>query len=204
MSLDKKVLVAYFSWGGNTRHIAQKIQTKTGADIFEIETVKPYPADYNETTVVARQEIQNNTLPELKENKEMTEVLEMSKRPRTLSLVTGKLAYPYIKQIADQIMERFPFLTIYVYAITNEFFGELITVSGLLTGSDIIRQLEDKELGERVLLPQNVLRNGEDYFLDDVTITEMEKALQVKVDIVKSSGYDLVYTILGEDIPLRD
>ena len=125
----------------------------------------------------------------------------LSEKPRTLSLVTGKLAYPYIVQIADQMMERFPFLTIYVYAITNEYFGELITVSGLLTGGDIIRQLKDKELGERILLPQNVLRSGEDYFLDDVTVAEMEKALQVKVDIVKSSGYDLVYTILGENIP---
>lgn len=113
-----------------------------------------------------------------------------------LSLVTGKLAYPYIKRMAGRMMQRFKGLSIYVYDITNHFFGERITVSGLLTGQDIIGQLQGKNLGERILLPQNVLRSGEDYFLDDITIAEMEKALQVKVDIVKSSGREFVNTIL--------
>ncbi|MCM1254027.1 MAG: DUF512 domain-containing protein [Clostridium sp.] len=116
---------------------------------------------------------------------------------KELSLVTGKLAYPYIRQMADVLMERVAGLIIYVYAITNDFFGQRITVSGLLTGGDIIRQLKGQKLGERILLPQNVLRSGEDYFLDDITIEEMEKALQVEVDIVKSSGYDLVHAIVG-------
>ena len=114
-----------------------------------------------------------------------------------LSVVTGKLAYPYIQDMAGQMAERFSMLKIHVYAITNDFFGERITVSGLLTGQDIIRQLQGRELGERILLPQNVLRSGEDYFLDDVTVDDVEKALQVKVDIVKSSGYDFVHTVLG-------
>ena len=114
-----------------------------------------------------------------------------------LSLVTGKLAYPYIKRMAECIMQRFDGLLLHVYDITNHFFGEQITVSGLLTGQDIIEQLRGKKLGERILLPQNVLRSGEDYFLDDITVAEMEKALQVKVDIVKSSGHEFVNTILG-------
>jgi len=118
-------------------------------------------------------------------------------RSRELSLVTGKLAYPYIKRMAESMMRRFDGLLIHVYEITNYFFGEQITVSGLLTGRDIIGQLQGRTLGERILLPQNVLRSGEDYFLDDITLTEMEKALQVKVDIVKSSGHEFVNTILG-------
>ncbi|MCM1143358.1 MAG: DUF512 domain-containing protein [Blautia sp.] len=113
-----------------------------------------------------------------------------------LSLVTGRLAYPYIQRMADAMMQRFPALTIRVYAITNDFFGEQITVSGLLTGQDIIGQLQGKPLGKRILLPQNVLRSGADYFLDDITLPELEKALQVKADIVKSSGHDFVNTIL--------
>lgn len=117
-------------------------------------------------------------------------------RSGEMSVVTGKMAYPYILDMARRMMERFSQLTIHVYAITNDFFGEQITVSGLLTGQDIIRQLQDKRLGERVLLPQNVLRSGEDYFLDDVTLEEMERALQVKIDIVKSSGHDFVHTVL--------
>ena len=114
-----------------------------------------------------------------------------------LSVVTGQLAYPFLQAMVRQMEERFPALHINVYAITNEFFGERITVSGLLTGQDIIRQLQGRELGERILLPQNVLRSGEDYFLDDVTVGDVEKALQVKVDIVKSSGHDFVHAVLG-------
>lgn len=114
-----------------------------------------------------------------------------------LSIVTGRLAYPFIADMAERMMKCIPGLTIHVHAIVNEFFGEQITVSGLLTGQDIIRQLQGKRLGDRILLPQNVLRSGEDYFLDDVTVGEVEKALQVQVDIVKSSGYDFVHAVLG-------
>ncbi len=114
-----------------------------------------------------------------------------------LSVVTGRMAYPYIRGMADRIAERFPQLIVHVYAITNDFFGELITVSGLLTGRDIIAQLRGRRLGTRILLPQNVLRSGEDYFLDDVTVDEVERALQVKADIVKSSGHDFVHAVLN-------
>lgn len=116
------------------------------------------------------------------------------------SLVTGKLAYPYILAMAKRMEESFDFLQMKVYGIVNEFFGERITVSGLLTGQDIEKQLRGKELGERILLPENVLRSGEEVFLDDMTVEELEKALQVKVDIVKSSGRDLVNAILGIDV----
>ncbi len=117
---------------------------------------------------------------------------------RTLSMATGRLAYPYILKMAQQLMEAVPGLQIRVYEIINEFFGEMITVSGLLTGGDIMRQLKGKELGERLLLPENVLRSGERVLLDDVTVDEMEKTLQVKIDIVKSSGYDFVEAVLEE------
>lgn len=115
---------------------------------------------------------------------------------QTLSIATGELAFPYIKDMARQITERFPQLQLHVYAIRNDFFGERITVSGLLTGQDILRQLTGRELGERLLLPQNVLKSGEAVFLDDMTLSEMEKALQVPIDIVKSSGQDFVDAIL--------
>lgn len=119
-----------------------------------------------------------------------------AKHAVTVSLATGRLAYPYIRRMADAMEKTFPGLTILVYEIRNDFFGESITVSGLLTGQDIVAQLAGKELGSRLFLPQNVLRSGEDVFLDDMHLAQIEGALQVKVDIVKSSGYDFVESIL--------
>ena len=115
---------------------------------------------------------------------------------REISMATARLAYPFIRDMAARMMEMVPGLMIHVYEIRNDFFGEMITVSGLLTGQDLIAQLTGKELGEALYLPQNVLRSGEEVFLDDVTVTEMEKALQVKVDIIKSSGRDFVDAVL--------
>ncbi len=114
-----------------------------------------------------------------------------------ISLATGLLAYPYIQRMADEMEKAFPNLKVHVYPITNEFFGEHITVSGLLTGQDIEKQLKEKELGTRLLLPQNVLRSGEEVFLDDFTKTDLEKSLQVPIYIVKSSGYDFIDAVLG-------
>ena len=115
---------------------------------------------------------------------------------KTVSLVTGRLAYGFIKEMADELMEIIPDFKINVYDIRNDFFGEMITVSGLLTGQDILAQLKEKELGDKILLPQNVLRSGESVFLDDMTVEELEKALQVSIDIVKSSGQDFINAIL--------
>lgn len=114
-----------------------------------------------------------------------------------ISLATGLLAYPYIQRLATTMEEHFPNLKIYVYPIINEFFGENITVSGLLTGQDIEKQLKEKRLGTRLLLPQNVLRSGEEVFLDDFTKSDLEKSLQVPINIVKSSGYDFINAVLG-------
>lgn len=116
--------------------------------------------------------------------------------PRELSIATGKLAYRFIKEMAMQVMALFPQITVHVYAIRNDFFGEMITVSGLLTGQDLYAQLRGQRLGEKLLLPQNILKSGELVFLDDMTLAELEKALQVRIDIVKSSGQDFLDAIL--------
>lgn len=118
-------------------------------------------------------------------------------KTRRLTLATGKLAYRTICDLAAQMMKAFEWLDLNVVAIRNDFFGERITVSGLLTGQDLIAQLKDLPLGEKLLLPQNVLRSGENYFLDDITVPQLEEALQVRVDIVKSSGQDFVETVLN-------
>ena len=132
----------------------------------------------------------------VKELQEKISVGTLDFSSREISMATARLAYPFIRDMAARMMEMVPGLMIHVYEIRNDFFGEMITVSGLLTGQDLIAQLTGRELGEALYLPQNVLRSGEEVFLDDVTVTEMEKALQVKVDIIKSSGRDFVNAVL--------
>lgn len=115
-----------------------------------------------------------------------------------LTVVTGVLMQPIIEQLLEAVRVKFPKLIIDVVAIKNRFFGEEITVTGLMTGQDIIAQLKERHLGERILLPINVLRTGEEVFLDDITLEEVKDALQVKIDIVKSSGYDLRDSIIAQ------
>lgn len=133
---------------------------------------------------------------------EVTEALKdksSDNRKRKISFATGKLAYPYIRRYADKVKEKFPHIEIQGYEIHNDFFGERITVSGLLTGHDIMKQLADKDLGECLLLPCNLLRSGEDVFLDDKTVGEIETALKVPVQIVDETGADFVAAVLGEN-----
>lgn len=113
-------------------------------------------------------------------------------RVRTGTIATGVLAAPYIRQLVAETKEHFPNLDIEVVTIINHFFGERITVSGLLTGKDIIEQLSGRPLGDRLLLPANLLRSGEDVLLDDMTVTDIENALQTPVTIVKSMGQEFV------------
>lgn len=121
------------------------------------------------------------------------------KKEREISMATGKLAYPYIRRFAEQAMAFCEGLQVHVYPITNEFFGEMITVSGLITAQDIIKQLTGQKLGEVLFLPENILRSGEDVFLDDLTTADVQKALQVPLDIVKSNGYELISSMIGLD-----
>ncbi len=113
-----------------------------------------------------------------------------------ISIATGQLAAPFIERHVNSVRRKFPNCTIHVYPIRNSFFGEQITVAGLVTGQDLIGQLKDKSLGSRLLLPECMFRSGEEVFLDDITRGELQKALQVKVDIVKSSGQDFVQAVL--------
>ncbi len=118
-------------------------------------------------------------------------------REREVSVATGLLVFPYVRRMAKRLASKYPGTKIHIYPIRNDFFGELITVSGLITGRDLIAQLKGRELGERLLLPCNMFRSGEEVFLDDITLSQVEEALQVRVDIVKSSGQDFVEAVLG-------
>ncbi len=117
---------------------------------------------------------------------------------KTVSLATGRLAAPLLTELMQELKKKYPQVQVHIYPIRNDFFGEMITVSGLLTGQDLKKQLADVELGEMLLLPCNVVRSAEQDFLDDVTVEELEKTLQVPIDIVKSSGMDLFHAIVDK------
>ena len=133
---------------------------------------------------------------------EVLDALEDIKRPllmrkRHVTIATGKLAAPFMRELADIITEKFNKVSVDVLAIRNDFFGEEITVSGLITGRDLIEQLSGRNLGASLLLSCTMLRSGEEVFLDDVTLSELSDALQVNTRIVQSDGRDLVYAIIG-------
>lgn len=123
--------------------------------------------------------------------------MEGDGRTGEISIATGRLAAPFIEKHARLIQEKFPGRVIHIYPITNVFFGEQITVAGLITGQDLIGQLKGQILGDRLLLPECMFRSGEEVFLDDLSRQDVQKALQVQVDIVKSSGQDFVQAVLG-------
>jgi len=119
-------------------------------------------------------------------------------RKVTVSLATGVLAAPILEGFMKEIQKKYPNIQVNVYTIINEFFGKDITVAGLLTGQDIIAQLKDKELGDYLLLPDVLLRNGENVLLDDFTVDDVKKALQTKIRIVQSDGKSLIDAVLEQ------
>lgn len=119
-------------------------------------------------------------------------------REREVSVATGYLAAPILEQLYEEIRKKYPKLKLHLYPIRNDFFGERITVSGLLTGGDIEKQLQGKQLGKRLLLPGNVLRSGENYFLDDKSIPELEESLQIPIYVTNQDGSDFLAGILKD------
>ena len=119
------------------------------------------------------------------------------------TIATGKLAGPFLKELVKDLTAVYPNIHVDVVEVTNDFFGPQITVSGLLTGQDIVAQLKNRTLGSELLLPVNVLRSGEDVLLDDMHINEIEKTLQVPVRIVQSNGNDLFDALVSQGIEIN-
>ena len=112
------------------------------------------------------------------------------------TIATGVSARPYLQALADQARERTG-VNGQVIAIVNDFFGHTVDVAGLITGQDLISQLKGRELGERLLIPVNMLRHGGDVFLDDLHVSDVEEALGIPVTVVEQDGFDLLDAMLG-------
>jgi putative radical SAM enzyme (TIGR03279 family) len=117
-------------------------------------------------------------------------------RRKELSMVTGVLAAPYMEELLTGLRGKFPNIQVRLYTIKNEYFGENITVAGLITAGDIIAQLKGQPLGEYLMLPDVLLRNGETVLLDDLTVDDIENTLQTSIRIVQSDGKSFIDTII--------
>lgn len=179
----------YETWGLHVIHASDEWYLLAEEELPEEETYDGYLQLENGVGMLRllREEV-----------KQELENREGDQRELHLSLATGKLAAPTLEMLVGKIREKYPKLDVKIWPIRNDFFGESITVSGLITGQDLIAQLEGKPLGDKLLLPCNMLREGENVFLDDVTVEEVEYRLKLPVQIVDEPGRDLVLAVLNE------
>mgnify|MGYP004537392453 FL=1 len=117
-----------------------------------------------------------------------------------VTIACGEGVFPYMKRIMSMINEKFPNITINTRSIKNNFFGGGINVSGLVTGGDLIDQLRDDDLGDRLLIPSSMLRFENDLFLDDVSTDDVERELNITLVPINNNGNDLVEAVIaGKD-----
>ena len=119
-------------------------------------------------------------------------------KKRKITIATGEAAFTFITQIVDKITSKWDNLECRVKPVKNHFFGGKITVAGLVTATDIIKQLKGSDLGEELLIPSVMLRDDGDMFLDSITLDELSNTLGVKITVVDNDGYTLVEKILGK------
>ena len=116
---------------------------------------------------------------------------------KIVSIATGSSAYEFICDMADKIMKKFKNIKINVYKIVNDYFGHTITVSGLITATDIIKQLDGEDLGEALYITRSMLKGDEEVFLDDITLEQLEEKLNIKVIPCENEGKIFVDKIIN-------
>ncbi len=182
--------------GSRLVYLADEFYIKAGAKLPELSEYEDFPQIENGVGLMT---LLIHEFHEYlrKHQKEINLRLGKRAKARTVSIATGKCAFMYIKQLAQILGKRYNNLEVLVYPIENYYFGENVTVTGLLTGCDIVAQLKGRELGGELLLSESLLRSGEEVLLDDYTVEKLGKELNSKIIIVKNNGEDLVRRILG-------
>lgn len=176
--------------GSRVIYLSDEFYINAGIDIPKYKEYEGFPQIENGVGMVAllRQEVK-----EALKNKKK----HIMSTQRKVSLVTGRLVYKNILQLVDEIKNVYSGLEVNVYDIENDFFGPYVTVTGLLTGQDIVKQLKGRDLGQELLISRNMLRAGEHVFLDDYTVERIEVELDIPIRIVDSSGSDFVNALIG-------
>jgi len=187
--------------GSRVAYLADEFYIMADYKIPEYEDYEDFPQLENGIGLISlfKQEFYDY-LAEL-ENKGYS--IDYKVKVKKISIATGVSAYSFIKELSDVLKQRFGNIIINVFPIENRFFGEYVTVSGLLTGQDIVAQLKDKDLGDELLISDSMLKAGETIFLDDYTVEMVESQLDIKLSAVKNSGKDFIEKILkigGDEI----
>jgi putative radical SAM enzyme (TIGR03279 family) len=115
------------------------------------------------------------------------------------SIITGRLAYEHIKQLTSKLTNLNSNIKIEIFAITNHHFGEMITVSGLITAKDIISTLKNQNVGNKILIPENMLASSEEVFLDNITLTEFSEIIGAEVYSIPNNGYRFLESIINQE-----
>ena len=181
----------YNEYGTHFCYLSDEFYITAGVELPDNDFYEDYPQYENGVGMV--------TLTK-KEFYDYFDTVKGDNKKRNVSIATGKISYDFISSLACDIMEKYINTKINVYAIENDFFGRTITVSGLMTGSDIIAQLKGKELGDILLLPENCIRTEGTSLLDDVDISDIERELNIKIAVVKGGGDQILKEVLkGEN-----
>ena len=169
------------------------------ADEFYIKAERPIPdaafyGDFNQLEngvgVIALQRQQFM---------EAMEEFEADEEERNLTVATGVAAAPFIQKLVDEARKKWHNLNCKVVTVKNYFFGEGITVAGLITGKDLIQQVKDEAIGDKILIPTEMLRYQGDLFLDDISLEEAQEALGKPLVPVEADGYQVLRNLLGKE-----
>mgnify|MGYP002767592748 CR=1 FL=1 len=173
-------------------YCADELYLKAGLPLPEDDYYEEYSQIQNGVGMITSLETEFRT-----ELKYLDEYTDGFKPPRRVSIVTGVAAYDEIKSVADRLCERVDGLEVTVYKIINHFFGESVTVAGLLTGKDVAEQLAGRDLGDELLFPRVMLRADGDLFLDDTTPAWLSAQLGVPAKPSGGDAPELIHAILG-------
>jgi len=187
---QKKLLDEY---GSRIVYIADELYIMAEKELPDYEAYEDFPQIENGVGMVSAFTYEvKEALKDLDENR------FFSWREKTVSIATGVSVFKHFKEITSHIEGRLKGININVYPVENTFFGPNVTVTGLLTGYDLIRELKGKDLGERLLLCRNMFKAGTEIMLDDVTKAELEEKLGIKVQLVDSDGHALIEALVRE------
>lgn len=172
-------------------YAADEFFLKAGIDIPSPDYYEGYPQIENGVGMIAS----------MKEEFEAEyKFLDKSDKKRDVTIATGCASFDFISYLVDELRKKWHNLNCKVYKIPNRFFGETINVTGLVTGNDIIEVLSEKGVCGKLLIPAQMLRYDKDKFLDDVLVTDLEKRLKCKVEIVENDGAEFIGSVLGIEL----